>query len=389
MYLFKNCELYQPAYKGRGDVLVSGGRIAAIETEIDPPANWAIEIIDGNGLRLTPGFIDVHVHIAGAGGDGGPATRTPEITLGALLDAGVTTAIGCLGLDGYTRSVASLLMKAKALRADGLSSWIYTGSYQIPPPTLTGDVANDLAYIEEIIGVGETAISDHRSSGATVQELVRLAKSAKVGGMLSGKAGVVHLHMGDEPEPFRPMLDAIELGRLPPGMFYPTHVNRNPEILEAAGTVLDPATSIDLTASIQPDGRAFGNSIAPSEAVPALLEAGVDLARITLSSDACGSIPVFDADQNFLGAGVGKPDLVLAELIRMVRDQGLALEQVLSLVTENPARILALPRKGRIEAGADADLILFDEDFSIRYLMANGEPMIVDRKRLKRGIDGV
>jgi beta-aspartyl-dipeptidase (metallo-type) len=385
VYLFKNCEIYQPAYQGTGDVLVSGGRIAAVDIDIEPSPKLAVEVIDGSGLRLTPGFIDVHVHIAGAGGDGGPSTRTPEITLGALLDAGVTTAIGCLGLDGYTRSVASLLMKAKALRADGISSWIYTGSYQIPPPTLTGEVATDLAYIEEIIGVGETAISDHRSSGATVQDLIQLAKSAKIGGMLSGKAGIVHLHMGDEPDPFRPMLEAIDQGRLAPGDFYPTHVNRNPDILEDIKS-LDEATPVDLTASIQSDGKPLGKSISPSEAVVALLNAGVDLNRITLSSDACGAIPVFDADQNLTSIGIGMPNLVLAELIRMVRQQNIPLEQALCLVTANPARILSLPGKGRIEVGCDADLILFDEDFSIRYLMASGEMMIVDGKRLKFGI---
>ena len=314
------------------------------------------------------------------------AAKLGKVTaLRALLDAGVTTAIGCLGLDGYTRSVASLLMKAKALRADGISSWIYTGSYQIPPPTLTGEVATDLAYIEEIIGVGETAISDHRSSGATVQDLIQLAKSAKIGGMLSGKAGIVHLHMGDEPDPFRPMLEAIDQGRLAPGDFYPTHVNRNPDILEDIKS-LDEATPVDLTASIQSDGKPLGKSISPSEAVVALLNAGVDLNRITLSSDACGAIPVFDADQNLTSIGIGMPNLVLAELIRMVRQQNIPLEQALCLVTANPARILSLPGKGRIEVGCDADLILFDEDFSIRYLMASGEMMIVDGKRLKFGI---
>ena len=385
MYLFKNCEIFQPDHRGTGDVLVSGGRIAAIDINIELPSKLDVEVINGSGLHLTPGFIDVHSHIAGAGGDGGPSTRTPEITLGALIDAGVTTAIGCLGLDGHTRSVASLLMKAKALRADGLSSWIYTGSYQIPPPTLTGKVATDLAYIEEIIGVGETAISDHRSSGATVEDLIRLAKDAKVGGMLAGKAGVVHLHMGDETDPFRPVLEAIKQGRLSPRSFYPTHVNRNPGILRDVKS-LDSATPIDLTASVQPNGRPIGKSISPSEAVVTLLNAGIGLERITLSSDACGTIPIFDDNQNLTGTGIGQPDLMLAELTRMVSNQGIPLEQALRLVTANPARILLLMRKGRIEIGCDADLVLFDKDFSIRYLMANGEMMIADGKRLKFGL---
>jgi beta-aspartyl-dipeptidase (metallo-type) len=385
LYLFKNCEIYQPKHWGVGDVLVSGGSIAAIDVNIELPSKLEVEVIDGSGHHLTPGFIDVHAHIAGAGGDGGPSTRTPEITLGALLDAGVTTTIGCLGLDGHTRSVASLLMKAKALRADGLSSWIYTGSYQIPPPTLTGNVATDLTYIEEIIGVGETAISDHRSSGATVEDLIRLAKEAKVGGLIAGKAGIMHLHMGDEPDPFRPMLEAIEQGKLSPSSFYPTHVNRNSDILEDV-KLLDNATPVDLTASVQPDGRPVGKSIPPSKALVTLLNAGIGIERITLSSDACGTIPIFDEKQNLAGIGVGQPGLILAELTRMVTDLGIPLEQALQLVTANPARILLLSNKGRIEIGYDADLVLFDKDFSIRYFMANGEVMIANGKRLKFGL---
>ena len=77
-------------------------------------------------------------------------------------------------------------MKAKGLRADGVSAWMWTGAYQLPPPTLTGDVARDLALIEEVIGVGEVAIADHRSSSPSVRELIQLAKRTRVGRMLGG-----------------------------------------------------------------------------------------------------------------------------------------------------------------------------------------------------------
>ena len=382
--LIKGCELFQPAPRGVCDVLVAGGEIIAVDTDIPAPAKTETKIIDGAGLRLIPGLIDVHVHIAGAGGDDGPGTRTPQVPLGDLLFGGVTTAIGCLGLDGYTRTTAELLMRTKALRADGLSSWIYSGSYQIPPPTLTGDVVTDLTYVEEIIGVGETAISDHRASLATVDDLIRLAKQAKIGGMLGAKAGIVHVHMGDEADPFRPIYDAIEQGPLAPGLFYPTHVNRNPAILEDA-KALGKLTAVDITAGCYPEPGP-GASIAAPDAVMSLLSGGVPRQNITVSSDAGGSMPVFDDDHKLVGLEVGKPNSVLATIKALAVDGVLPMDQALSLVTENPARVLKLSRKGRVEVGMDADLVLVDGDFNILHLLANGLPMIADGEQTIFGL---
>ena len=124
MILFNNCEVYSPDYLGKKDLLAAGTKIVAVEDNIDKPAGIPVEVIDGSGLKIVPGFIDAHVHIAGAGGEGGPATRTPEMQLSYMLEAGATTVIGCLGTDGMTRNVESVLMKVKALRQEGVSAWM-------------------------------------------------------------------------------------------------------------------------------------------------------------------------------------------------------------------------------------------------------------------------
>ena len=242
MILIRGAQVYAPEKLGVRDVLLAGGKMIAIRDRIEPPNGVAVELVAGEDLILAPGFIDGHVHFAGAGGEGGPATRTPELNLSAMTSAGVTTVVGCLGADGYTRTVENLLMKAKSLRQEGLSAWIYTGSYQVPPPTLTGDVARDLCYIEEVIGVGEVAVSDRRSSSPTTLELVKLAKQALVGGMLGGKAGIVHIHMGDEREPFEPIKACVRQGGLSFKHFYPTHINRNPHILSKRSNTPKPVT---------------------------------------------------------------------------------------------------------------------------------------------------
>ncbi len=198
--LIRRANCYAPAPLGVRDVFCAGGSIVEVADDIDPPGGLDMQVIDGADQMVVPGLIDGHVHIAGAGGEGGPATRTPEMPLSWMIEAGITTVVGLLGTDGVTRSLDNLLMKAKGLRAEGVSAWIWTGSYQLPPPTLTGDVARDIAIIDEVVGVGEIAIADHRSSNPEALDLVRLAKEARLGGMLGGKCGLVHLHLGDAEE---------------------------------------------------------------------------------------------------------------------------------------------------------------------------------------------
>ncbi len=251
MILLRQCEIFAPESLGICDVLVAGQKIVAILDHIEIPSALYVEVIDCVGMRMIPGLIDAHVHIAGAGGEGGPATRTPEIQLSRLLEAGVTTVVGCLGTDGLTRSVESVLMKAKGLRQEGVSAWIYTGSYQVPVTTILGDVGKDIAMIDEVIGTGEIAISDHRSSVPSVNELIRIAAHSRVGGMLGGKAGIVNIHMGDAENPFQPIYDAVSQSELSFKQFLPTHCNRNHYIFEEAKEY-GKKGYVDITASSYP-----------------------------------------------------------------------------------------------------------------------------------------
>ncbi|MCJ7525784.1 MAG: beta-aspartyl-peptidase [Candidatus Aminicenantes bacterium] len=373
MILFKGCRVYAPEFIGEKDVLVAGGKIVALAAEIQSQAGYDIEILDAGSLRMLPGLIDSHVHIAGAGGEGGPATRTPEMSLRDMLEGGITTVIGCLGTDGLTRSVASVLMKAKGLRQEGVSAWIYTGAYQVPPPTILGDVGKDIAMIEEIIGLGEIAIADHRSSNPTLDELIRLAKLARVGGMIGAKAGIVNIHLGDAPEPFAMLYAAIEKSELQFSQFLPTHCNRNRVVFEAA-KIYGKKGYIDLTASSYP--YYSDEEIKVSRCLKELLNAGVPLEHITFSSDGCGSRPTFDKEGNLLKLVSGKPKAIFKELIDAVRQEKLPLEKALPAVTANVARILKLNSKGRIGIGMDADLLLLDEKDQITHLLANGRWLI-------------
>jgi len=382
MILFKNCEVYTPEYIGKKDVFLAGTKIVAIDDNINLPVNLKCKIVDADGLKLVPGLIDAHVHIAGAGGEGGPATRTPELQLSQLIEAGVTTVIGCLGTDGMTRNVESVLMKVKALRQEGVSAWMYTGAYQVPTPTITGDVGRDIALIEEVIGVGEVAISDHRSSFPTTEELIRLTEHARVGGMLGGKAGLVNIHMGDAQTPFNPLYKAVEISELKLTQFLPTHCNRNDYIFEDAKEY-GKKGYVDITASSYPYFPQY--EIKPSKAIVELVKAGVPIEHITMTSDACGSLPDFDEKGNLVKLEMGYPKSVLTELIDAVLEEKMPLQDALKVLTSNVADILKLKNKGRVEIDKDADVVLFNKDFDIVYMVAMGQMLVENSKPLKKG----
>jgi beta-aspartyl-dipeptidase (metallo-type) len=367
--LFKNALVYEPEFIGKKDILTGGSTILTIKEHIEPLPGADITIIDCEGLRLVPGIIDSHVHITGGGGEGGPSSRMPGLLLSMMLEGGGTTVGGCLGTDGITRTVESVLMKVKSLRAQGVSAWMYTGAYQVPTPTITGDVAKDIALFEEIIGVGEIAISDHRSSIPSIAELARITAQARVAGMIGGKAGIVNIHMGDAKDPFRPIHEVVASTEMGYRQFVPTHCNRNPYIFEDA-KVYGVKGFVDITASSYPYDMEV--EIKPSVALKQLLEAGVPAGHITFTSDGCGSLPSFDSEGRLIKIDMGLPSSILREIKEAVLEDGIPPEIALQVATSSPADILKLKGKGHIREGYDADLVVLDEGFNIMHLMAMG-----------------
>ena len=382
MLLIQNAKVYSPEPLGRKDVLIGGNKILKVEDHIGLPAGFEIEIIDASGMLLVPGLIDNHVHIAGAGGEGGPSTRTPELTLSRMFEGGVTTVIGCLGTDGFTRTVESVLMKAKSIRHEGGSAWIWTGAYQVPSPTITGDIGKDLALIEEVIGVGELSISDHRSSCPTTEELIRITAHARVGGMLGKKAGVINIHMGDAKNPFMPLHEVVRKSELKYTQFLPTHCNRNDYIFEDS-KLYGKSGYIDITTSSWP--YFMDEEIKPSTALKLLLEAGVPDSHITFSSDSCGSLPGFDEKGNLIKLEMGLPSANLRELSDAVIKEKLPLEIALKVLTSNVATILKLHGKGFIAPGMDADLLLLNSGMEMVHLLAMGKWAVKESRVVMKG----
>ncbi len=377
--IVKNVEVFCPKPVGKKDILIASDRIVAIEKDIVLNSPY-VQIIDGSGKIAVPGFIDSHVHIIGGGGEGGFKTRTPELVFSDLVRGGITTVVGCLGTDGVTRSLNALYAKAKTLDEEGVTSYIYSGSYRVPPVTFTGNLVSDLILIDKVIGAGEIAISDHRSSQPTLEELKRIAADARVGGILSGKAGIVNLHLGDGEGMLDMIYEIVNKTEIPISQFLPTHINRNKKLLDEGLNYAKMGGFVDFTTST---GDLLDQDLQAWKALKQYIENGFE-DQITFSSDGQGSLPRFNEKKEFIGLDIGKVTSVYEQFKTAVKN-GVALEKALKAVTQNPAKVLKLFAKGVLAQGNDADIILFDQDLTITDVIAKGKVLMTNCKVIVRG----
>lgn len=372
MILIKNIDVYSPTHLGKKDVLICGEKINLIEDNIDFN-NDKIKVIDGSSKKLVPGFIDQHVHITGGGGEGSYKTRVPEIMLSKLTKSGITTVVGLLGTDGTTRSVESLVSKAKALKEEGVSVYVHTGSYEYPTVTLTDSVRKDIVFIDEVIGC-KIALSDHRSSHITNEELKRVASDVRAAGMISGKAGILVVHMGDGKKGLTPIIECLDDSEIPVRTIRPTHVNRNKELLAQSFDFAKRGGIIDLTCGIY-------DELSPRKVIKLALESGVNCENITVSSDGYGSWSKYDEYGNLVKIGVSSVSALYNEFKAMVLDENMDIEEALKYVTLNVAKALDIyPKKGTICENSDADMVILDENLDIDTVIAKGKLMVENKE---------
>lgn len=378
--ILQNADVYAPEHLGLRHVVVGGDRVLAITTELPMLAGVDVEVKDLGGRRLIPGLIDCHVHATGGGGESGPASRVPPIVLSSLTTAGITSCVGVLGTDCTTRTMRDLVGRTHGLRVEGLSAWCWTGGYAVPVGTLTGSVRDDIAFVDAIIGVGELAISDHRSSQPTFDELMRIAADCHVGGLMTGKAGVLHLHLGDGSRGLAMIRRALDETELPARTFHPTHVNRRRELFEEAIDLVKRGCTVDVTAFDPGD-----DGISVEDCVERFLDDGLPLEQLTISSDGSGCLPTFNDRGELVHMDIGRPGTVTDALQALLR-RGRPLSSVLLPVTTSVSSLLRLNDKGRIAHGGCADLVVLGDDHAVVDVMARGRWMVRDASVVVRGM---
>lgn len=378
--LILNADVYGPEHIGIRDILISGDKIADIKPSLKEFKNiGGVETFDANGMRTMPGYIDQHQHITGGGGESGYSSRVPEISLSDNINVGVTTVLGMLGTDNITRTLENVLGKARGLEEEGISTFMLTGSYSLPSVTMTGSITRDIVLIDKVIGA-KIAISDHRSSNITDDEFIRICSDARVGGVLSGKAGLTVIHMGLGTRGFKYLYSLIENSDVPIKNILPTHVGRSEELFMEAINYAKCGGNIDITAG---QSGIVGET---ARQVALAIEQGVSVERITISSDAFGSQPVFNEAKECIGMTYTIPNVIHKEISIMIEDYKIPFEDAISLATKNVAKIMGLQgRKGEISKGADADIIIWDKNNEVNSVFAKGVLVKSNGKLLVKG----
>jgi beta-aspartyl-dipeptidase (metallo-type) len=354
--IVQNGEVYTPEPAAKVSVLIAGDKIARLGSMNGAAIEGlglGLETLDASDAFVFPGLIDPHEHLIGGSGESGFATLTPEIQLQELVRGGITTVVGCLGVDTTTRTMPALLAKAKGLTAEGVSAYVYTGGYNVPPMTLTGSVRSDMLLVQEVIGAGETAIADLRSTQPHVGEIARLVADAYVGGILSGKAGVTHFHVGPRQRRLAVIRELLDSYDVQPDSIYLTHVERSPELMDEAVALAQRGVMVDIDTFDEdlPHWLAY------------FTKAGGDLSKLTVSSD----------------AAINSPETLATQIFQFMSKNVASVEQCLRLVTANTARVLKLDHKGALSVGSDADLIVVERsNWRLRHVVARGKVMMRD-----------
>jgi beta-aspartyl-dipeptidase (metallo-type) len=376
MLLIKNTNLYSPQSLGKKDILISNGKIVAIDDEIVNHSVFS-KVWDAKGAITTPGFIDQHIHVIGAGGKHGFASMTPQIHLGDLINCGTTTVVGLLGTDGSTRSIKTLFSKTQALNQEGITAYMYTGYYGLDKVYLMNSLQEDMIYIDSVIGC-KIAISDIRSSYPSALELLRLLRNVRVGGMLAGKKGILHLHLGALSSKMDLLFEIIENYEFPIEHISPTHVGRTKELFDQAITFAKMGGMIDITTGAS-------KYIDPYKSVLYALDNNVSINNITFSSDGNAGLDKLDKNNNLVGFKSAPFDKNFEEVINLHKIGGVPLEDALKLITSNPAKNLGLKNKGEVNVNSDADLCFLNSDLKLNTVIANGKFMMQDGELVVKG----
>ena len=347
-------EVFTPAAIGRADVLLMRNyveKVGAVDRQALARLDLETEYIDATGCFVVPGFIDPHEHLLGGSGEKGFKSQTPELHLSEIVCAGITTVVGCLGVDTTMKTMPGLLARAKALKEEGLSACIWSGGYNVPPTTITNSVRNDILFIEEVIGVGEIAIADERSTDPTLQELARIVNDAYVGGMLSRKAGVAHFHVGNGESRLQLLRQVLDEFHTPPETIYPTHIGRSEKLMDEAIELTRRGCFVDVD-TVNEDLEKW---------VKYYFDHDGDPAQLTVSSD----------------ASISSPSNILSQIRACVQSSALDLEQLLPLATENTARALKLDNQGKLEPGMLANVLVLDrKTLELKEVIAQGRRVV-------------
>ncbi|SFH02936.1 dihydroorotase [Halopelagius inordinatus] len=363
------------------DVRVEGGEITAVEPSLDPKPDERVREADGR--RLLPGAIDAHVHVREPGyshketwetgsksaAAGGVTTivdqpnTTPPTTTGAAFDEKAGLAEKSLVEYGINGGVTAewdpeslfdrpLFALGEVFLADstgdmGIESDLFSNAVAaaadedevVTVHAEDADLFDESARERDAGGTGRDADADPWSQyRAAEAEAAAVERAVEVG---ADSDADIHIAHTSTPEG----VDAAKSGGATCEVT-PHHLFLSREDATELGTfgrMNPPLRSEDRRAGMW----------------DRLVEGGID---IVATDHAPHTVEEKDASLWDAPSGVPGVETMLPLLLAEAREGNVSYERVRDVTAANVAEIFGLPRKGRIEVGRDADLVLFDPE---------------------------
>ena len=373
--LFTGGRVFTGGAMAEAEVLVRGGRIAAIGTGLD---RTGAEVVELSGKLLSPGFIDVHTH-GGAGVDINAASYGDLSRLSAFFAS--------QGVTGFLASILTDTVEATERAIDNVCRFMEEPTpgarclgIHLEGPFLCLKYKG--AMPPELLREGDAGLFRRYQAraGGRIRYMTVAPEVEGVPEMISQLRGECVLAMGHTDADYETAVDAI--GR---GVSACTHTfnvmslfhQHRPAVM---GAVLEKPVYCEAIC----DGR----HLHPGTVRMLLQCKGWDkVVAVTDSMQAAGlpdgeymlgvnPVTVTDGDAKITGTEIrAGSTLTMAQAVkRLARFTGAAPEKVLGLLTTNPARLIGEDHcRGEIAVGRDADLVVLSDGLDVLETWSAGE----------------
>ena len=371
--LFTGGRVYVDGRFQEGSLLVEDGRIAAFGAL----PTTGLPVRDLGGRMLVPGFLDLHTH-GGNGVDVNAATGEELGEIGRFFARNGTTGWLCSILTDTPEQTLWSIGQAKAAMAAPITGAQLLGIH-LEGPFLSVEYKG--AMPESLLRAGDVALFQQyqRAAEGAIRYMTVSPEVDGVVELIGRLAGQVTIAIGHSGADYDTAIAALDAGAAASthtfnamGLFHQHRpgvmgaVLERPVYCEAIcdGRHLHPGAVRMLLAC-----KGWDKVVAVTDSIQA---AGLPDGHYKLGVN---DVVVEDGDAKLVGSGVraGSTLTTGQALKNLVKFTGAPVEQVLPLLTLNPAKLVGLDyRKGSIAPGKDADLVVLDEGLNVKETYVSG-----------------
>jgi dihydroorotase len=367
---------------GPADVLVRDGRVEAVDRSIPEPEG--AEVLDVTGMSVSPGLIDVHVHLREPGGEHKETIHTGSH---AALAGGFTTVWAMPNTDPPIDDPAAVGYVRLAARAARGTRVMPIGAASI------GQKGERMTEVGELVKAGAVAVSDDGSPVSDTGLMRRLLEytqtfgipvlqhaedMALAGGVMNEGAVATALGLRGLPNAAESCMIArdIQLAELTGGHLHVCHVSARQSVEQLR---LAREKGLSVTSEVTPHHliltdemcRGYNTEakvnppLRTEEDVEAVTEALLDGVIDVIATDhAPHTYEEKEQEFDYAPFGINGLETALGLSMRALVQTGrLSLSGLIDRMSCAPARIMGL-EGGTLRPGAPADIVVFDADES-------------------------